>query len=32
MGPAVRFNGGGAPQGLSQIIGLAIGSPEFQRR
>jgi hypothetical protein len=32
MGPGVRFNGAGAPQGLSQIIGLAIGSPEFQRR
>jgi uncharacterized protein (DUF1800 family) len=32
MGPGVRFNGGGAPQGLAQIIGLAIGSPEFQRR
>ncbi len=32
MGPGVRFNGSGAPQGLSQIIGLAIGSPEFQRR
>ncbi|MBC7843239.1 MAG: DUF1800 domain-containing protein [Gemmatimonadaceae bacterium] len=32
MGPGVRFNGSGAPQGLAQIIGLAIGSPEFQRR
>lgn len=32
MGPAVRFSGSGAPQGLPQIIGLAIGSPEFQRR
>jgi hypothetical protein len=32
MGPAVRFNGAGSPQGLPQIIGLAIGSPEFQRR
>ena len=32
MGPAVRFSGSGSPQGLSQIIGLAIGSPEFQRR
>ncbi len=32
MGPAVRFSGFGAPQGLPQIIGLAIGSPEFQRR
>ncbi len=32
MGAGVRFNGAGAPQGLAQIIGLAIGSPEFQRR
>ena len=32
MGPAVRFSGSGSPQGLAQIIGLAIGSPEFQRR
>ena len=32
MGPGVRFNGAGAPQGLAQIVGLAIGSPEFQRR
>ncbi len=32
MGPGVRFNGSGSPQGLAQIIGLAIGSPEFQRR
>ncbi len=32
MGPGVRFNGAGAGQGLAQIIGLAIGSPEFQRR
>ena len=32
MGPGVRFSGAGAPQGLAQIIGLAIGSPEFQRR
>ena len=32
MGPGVRFNGSGAPEGLAQIIGLAIGSPEFQRR
>jgi uncharacterized protein (DUF1800 family) len=32
MGTGVRFMGSGAPQGLAQIIGLAIGSPEFQRR
>ena len=32
MGVGVRFSGNGAPQGLAQIIGLAIGSPEFQRR
>jgi uncharacterized protein (DUF1800 family) len=32
MGNGIRFNGAGAPQGLAQIIGLAIGSPEFQRR
>ena len=32
MGPALRFSGSGSPQGLAQIIGLAIGSPEFQRR
>jgi len=32
MGPGVRFSGAGAGQGLAQIIGLAIGSPEFQRR
>ena len=32
MGPAVRFTGSGSPRGLAQIIGLAIGSPEFQRR
>ncbi len=32
MGPGMRFAGAGAPQGLAQIIGLAIGSPEFQRR
>jgi uncharacterized protein (DUF1800 family) len=32
MGAGVRFTGAGAPQGLAQIIGLAIGSPEFQRR
>lgn len=32
LGRGVRFAGAGAPQGLAQIIGLAIGSPEFQRR
>ncbi len=32
MGRGARFSGAGAPQGLAQIIGLAIGSPEFQRR
>ncbi len=32
MSVGVRFSGNGAPQGLAQIIGLAIGSPEFQRR
>jgi hypothetical protein len=32
MGNGVRFAGAGAPQGLAQIIGLALGSPEFQRR
>jgi uncharacterized protein (DUF1800 family) len=32
IGNGVRFAGSGAPQGLAQIIGLAIGSPEFQRR
>jgi len=32
MGPGVRFDGSGSPHGLAQIIGLAIGSPEFQRR
>ncbi len=30
--PGVPLKGAGATQGLAQIIGLAIGSPEFQRR
>ena len=30
--PVARPRAAASPQGLSQIIGLAIGSPEFQRR
>jgi uncharacterized protein (DUF1800 family) len=32
VGAQVGFAGAGAPAGLAQVLGLALGSPEFQRR